>query len=168
MKSVLCYLIHIYEVLSFFLAQYLPGILYLDFPVLHLLRSHISENITDGNAHAFITHIKIVGLRRIRDLDLYILFFKQSLSELLSHLLSGKFCIHFGVFFRVLLLLLLILLFLTYIPAVAKYEIKRPSVFAVGYLFLLSRYYRFYYFFFHDFISYGILFLQHSLLRYPY
>ena len=151
--SIVCNLIHIYEILCLFFAKDLPGVLYFDFLRLHPLRRHVAEYIADGNAHSFVAHIQLIGLRCIRHLYLYILFFEKSLSQLLSHLFPCKLCVHaFALQGCLLLLLLLVLLFLAHISAVSKYEVEWSSAFAGRRLFL-SRYYRFDYLFLYDLVG---------------
>ena len=165
-KCIICDLIHIDQFLRFLFSQYFPGVFDLHSFVFHLLRRHISEYIADSYAHALVTHIQCIGLRRISHLYLYILFLQKTVSQLLPDLFSGQ-RIRLLFLLRFSLLLLLVLLFLAQITAVSQYEIERSSVLVVRYMLLLAWDYRFYYLFLDYFVSDRILFFQHRLLGYP-
>ena len=169
MYSLVSHYVHIYELLRFLFPQYLAGVL--DFAVLLLgpFRRHISENVSYGYGHAFIAHIKLISLRRIDYFDLYILFFQETLSELLSHLFSGHLHVH--IFFcRFLIfgcLSVEILLLLALVSAAVHDKVKGAFSLGAGFLFL-SRNYSLNYLFFYYLIGYIILFLKLSLFRYPH
>ena len=91
--------------------------------MLGLLRHHIPENISDGDAHAFVLHVQLVGVRRHFHIDFHQLVLQLSVSQLTANLLPchGNIVCRLGV---LRILLVLVLLLLAGIPTAVEDEVK--------------------------------------------